>query len=132
MYSRASSFTAWARCSGSCGSSGGGAPTFTWQKRQARVHTSPISITVAVPPPQHSAMFGQRASSHTVASFVSRTMPFTRSNPSPCGIRTFSHSGFFVASGIWGSGKRSGVAMTVMAFSGGSREGQASSADTRR
>ena len=103
MYSRSISFTACARCSGSSGSSGGGAPTFTWQKRQARVHTSPISITVAVPPPQHSAMFGQRASSHTVASLVSRTMAFTRSYPSPCGSRTFSQSGFFVASGIWGA-----------------------------
>ncbi len=77
MYSSASSFTAWASCSGSSGSSGSGAPTFTWQKRQARVHTSPINMTVAVPPPQHSAMLGQRASSHTVASFVRRTVAFT-------------------------------------------------------
>ncbi len=79
MYLRASSFTAWASCSGSCGSRGSGAPTLTWQKRQARVHTSPISMTVAVPPPQHSAMLGQRASSQTVASFVRRTVAFTLS-----------------------------------------------------
>ncbi len=79
MYSRSISLTAWARWMGSIGSSGGGAPTFTWQKRQARVHTSPISMTVAVPPPQHSAMFGQRASSHTVESLVRRTMALTRS-----------------------------------------------------
>ena len=61
------------------GSSGAGAPTFTWQKRHARVQTSPINMTVAVPPPQHSATFGQRASSHTVDRRVRRTMSLTRS-----------------------------------------------------
>ncbi len=83
MYSSESALTARARFSGSSGSSGGGAPTFTWQKRQARVQTSPISITVAVPPPQHSAMLGQRASSQTVARPVLRTMALTRSYSSP-------------------------------------------------
>ena len=39
---------------------------FTLQNRQPRVQTSPISITVAVPPPQHSATFGQCASWQTV------------------------------------------------------------------
>ena len=40
----------------------------TEQKRQARVHTAPMSMMVAVPAFQHSPMFGHFASSHTVAS----------------------------------------------------------------
>lgn len=53
----------------------------TAQKLQPRVHVSPIIMMVAVavpslPPPQHSPMFGQRASSHTVASFSFRTYYF--------------------------------------------------------
>src|SRR5690606_12738880 len=119
MYSRSSSLTALARFSPSIGSSGGGAPTLTWQKRHARVQTSPISMTVAVPPPQHSAMLGQRASSHTVASPVCFTMALTRSYPSPCGIRTLSHSGLRVEGVTCGRGKRAGVAMA----GNGSREG---------
>jgi len=43
-------------------------PLVTAQKAQARVHTSPRIMRVAVPWPQHSAMLGQRASSHTVVS----------------------------------------------------------------
>ena len=52
---------------GSSASSGGGADdVLTAQKRQPRVHVSPISMMVAVavcpsPPPQHSPMLGQRA-----------------------------------------------------------------------
>jgi hypothetical protein len=51
---------------------------FTAQKLQPRVQVSPIIMMVAVavpslPPPQHSPMFGQRASSHTVANFSFRT-----------------------------------------------------------
>ena len=41
-------------------------PLVTAQKAQARVQTSPRIMKVAVPWPQHSAMLGQRASSHTV------------------------------------------------------------------
>src|SRR5512140_2616110 len=113
MYSRSSSLTAFARFSGSAGSSGGGAPTFTWQKRHARVQTSPMSITVAVPPPQHSATLGHRACSQTVDRRVRRTMSRTCSYVSPWGSRTLSHSGFRLLSGFCGSEKRSGVAMRV-------------------
>ena len=49
----------------------------TAQNRQARVQVSPMimMVAVAVPslPPQHSPMFGQRASSHTVARPRERT-----------------------------------------------------------
>ena len=38
----------------------------TLQKAQARVHTSPMIIIVAWDWVQHSPMFGQAASSHTV------------------------------------------------------------------
>ena len=41
----------------------------TAQKRHPRVHTSPRSITVAVPSRQHSPTLGQRASSQTVKRF---------------------------------------------------------------
>ena len=63
--------------------SGGGALlVFTLQKRQPRVHVSPMimMVAVAVPsfPPQHSPMLGQRASSHTVASFDFRIPRFSR------------------------------------------------------
>ena len=43
-----------------------GSPVLTAQKPHARVHTSPRIMKVAVPRFQHSPMFGQRASSHTV------------------------------------------------------------------
>src|SRR5579872_5362736 len=50
-------------------------------------------MNVAVPAPQHSAMFGQRASSHTVWSALLFTSPFSHAYwPAP-GIRTFSQSG---------------------------------------
>ena len=38
----------------------------TWQKPQRRVHVSPRIMNVAVPRSQHSPMFGQAASWHTV------------------------------------------------------------------
>src|SRR5262245_4611996 len=60
-----------------------GLPVSTEQKRQARVHTAPISMMVAVPAFQHSPMFGHLASSHTVARRCSRTMPFTALKPAP-------------------------------------------------
>ena len=56
-----------------------GLPVSTAQKRQARVHTAPITMMVAVPAFQHSPMFGHLASSHTVASRCSRTVPRTKS-----------------------------------------------------
>ena len=76
--------TASATFSGSCWSSAGGLRlVLTAQKRQPRVHVSPMImiVAVAVPsvPPQHSPMFGQRASSHTVASLSLRTVEWRRS-----------------------------------------------------
>lgn len=67
------------------------------QKRQPRVHVSPISMMVAVPPPQHSPMLGHRASSQTVASPAVRTVLRSRwysdaAAGSPAG-RTRSQSG---------------------------------------
>jgi hypothetical protein len=53
-----------------CGSNGSTAVPFaavrTAQNRQPRVQVSPSTINVAVPALQHSAMFGQCASWHTV------------------------------------------------------------------
>ena len=68
-------------------------PEATSQKRQPRVQTSPISITVAVPPPQHSPTLGQLASSQTVCRFSSRRVRLTCSYRPPPGMRTFSQSG---------------------------------------
>ena len=62
-----------------------GLPVSTEQKRQARVHTAPINMIVAVPAFQHSPMFGHLASSHTVASRCSCTMSFTAPKPVPTG-----------------------------------------------
>jgi hypothetical protein len=55
-----------ATCSGSIGSTGLGMPVLTLQNAQARVQVSPRIITVACFLVQHSPMFGQAASSHTV------------------------------------------------------------------
>ena len=64
--------------SGSAGSTVCGRPCATAQYEQARVQTSPRIMNVAVPWFQHSPMFGQRASSHTVCRFSSRISPFSR------------------------------------------------------
>jgi hypothetical protein len=69
-------------------------PLRTAQKRQPRVQTSPRSMKVAVPPPQHSPMFGQRASSQTVWRSRSRRMPFRSAWTGPPGSRTLSQAGF--------------------------------------
>ena len=69
MYESFMSATLRATFSGSSASSQPrGLPVSTEQKRQARVHTAPISMMVAVPAFQHSPMFGHLASSQTVAS----------------------------------------------------------------
>ena len=62
-------------CGSSASSQPRGLPVSTAQKRQARVQTAPINMMVAVPAFQHSPMFGHLASSQTVASRCSRTMP---------------------------------------------------------
>ena len=51
---------------GSSSSSGAGLPVITLQNEQALVHVSPMIIMVACFLSQHSPIFGQPASSHTV------------------------------------------------------------------
>jgi hypothetical protein len=63
---------------GSSRSSSVGIPCATPQYLQARVQTSPRIMNVAVPASQHSPMFGQPASSHTVCSEPERIMCFSR------------------------------------------------------
>ncbi len=65
----------------------------TAQKRQARVHTAPMSMMVAVPAFQHSPMFGHLASSQTVLKRCSRTICFTAVNAAPLGIEARSQGG---------------------------------------
>ena len=62
-----------------------GLPVSTAQKRQARVQTLPISISVAVPLFQHSPMFGQMDSSQTVLRRCSRTLRRTAAKAGPVG-----------------------------------------------
>src|SRR5512139_3182853 len=84
-----------------------GLPVSTAQKRQARVQTSPISISVAVPAFQHSPMLGHLASSQTVARRCSRTVWRTVSKRWPAGIGARSHDGLRPA----GSGAALAVAL---------------------
>ena len=73
-----------------------GLPVLTEQKRQPRVQVSPRIITVAVPCPQHSKMFGQPASSQTVCRPRLRNralIPWNSSCCGPAGSRTRSQSG---------------------------------------
>ena len=64
--------TASATRRGSVASSASGIPVRTLQKLHARVHVSPMIIIVACRCDQHSPIFGQAASSHTVTSPFSR------------------------------------------------------------
>ena len=90
----ASSAIASATFSGSLGSSGPGSPVATLQKAQARVQVSPMIIMVAWRCAQHSPIFGQAASSHTVTSPCSRKIrrvsPY---RPPAAGTRTRIQSG---------------------------------------
>jgi hypothetical protein len=52
-----------------------------------------MTIKVAVPPPQHSARFGQRASSQTVDKPREREASFKRATFGPVGSETFNHGG---------------------------------------
>ena len=61
---------------GSSASVIGGRPVSMAQKPQFRVQTLPRIMNVAVPSAQHSPMFGQRASSHTVLSASARRTRF--------------------------------------------------------
>ena len=71
-----------------------------WQKSHRRVHCSPPMRKVASRSSQHSKMFGQPASSHTVA----RPEPFTRPLSSvkfgPVATRVRIHSGLR-SMGVW-------------------------------
>src|SRR6476661_9599986 len=79
---------------GSNMSTGEGLPVSIWQKSQRRVHSEPPIRKVASLSSQHSKMFGQPASSHTVwrPSFLTRFLSWTNSGP----IWTLAliHSGF--------------------------------------
>src|SRR6185295_5284566 len=86
-----------------------GLPVFTEQKRQPRVHTSPINMNVAVPPLQHSDMLGQRASWQTVAKFSDFNNSLISKYFSPAGARTLIHSGFGVFCVV-------GCMMIILAF----------------
>mmetsp|Transcript_17591 Transcript_17591/g.30580 ORF Transcript_17591/g.30580 Transcript_17591/m.30580 type:complete len:208 (-) Transcript_17591:471-1094(-) len=94
---------AFATLYGSFGSNGGGCfAVLILQNLHPRVHVSPMSIIVAVPPPQHSPILGHLASSHTVWSFRPLKSFFRRSKSdtlvwSPAGL-TLSHVGFC---GFW-------------------------------
>jgi len=70
-----------------------GLPVSTAQNWQARVHTRPMSMIVAVPLFQHSPMLGQIDSSQTVARRCSRTVARRRSKRSPAGTRALSQGG---------------------------------------
>ncbi len=90
-------------CLGSSGSRAGGrAAVFTWQNLQPRVQVSPISMTVAVPPPQHSATLGQWASAQTVWSCSPRSVSLTLPYRSPPGIPTRSQLGLRASIGSTG------------------------------
>ena len=85
--------TASATCSGSMGSGASGRRVSTRQKPQARVQRSPLIMNVAVPSPQHSKMFGQPASSHTVTRSSDRIVRFSSRYSGPMRALTRSHSG---------------------------------------
>mmetsp|Transcript_6112 Transcript_6112/g.25959 ORF Transcript_6112/g.25959 Transcript_6112/m.25959 type:complete len:224 (-) Transcript_6112:71-742(-) len=97
MYPTPHFATALAVFAGSSGSSGAGVwLVFTAQKRQPRVHVSPMIMMVAVPvsPFQHSPRLGHIASSHTVARPRPRTSSEICLYLSPAGARWRSHGGF--------------------------------------
>src|SRR6185312_7167357 len=99
-YFRFISATASATLAGSLWSSQPcGLPVLTAQNLQARVHTDPMSIRVAVPRPQHSAMFGHLDSAQTVFNWCVFTMSRTFWYCSPAGARTRSQLGLGAESG---------------------------------
>src|SRR5690625_5879788 len=73
--------------------SAGGRPVLTAQNEQERVQTSPRSMNVVVPAPQHSPILGQRASEQTVFRLCFRIVWETSLNFSPEGSLTRSQSG---------------------------------------
>src|SRR5262245_42468103 len=101
VWARPSWTTASASRAGSSGSGGPASPCGTAQNVHFRVQTSPRIMNVAVPRPQHSPMFGQRALSHTV--WRPESTGFMREIVSALLRRTLSHSGRRSGSG-WTSG----------------------------
>ena len=69
------------------------------QNLQARVHTDPINISVAVPRPQHSEMLGHLDSAQTVDSWRLFTISITSWYLAPEGSFMRSHSGLACLSG---------------------------------
>src|SRR3954470_20512281 len=78
---------------GSSGSFQVGLPVLTWQKPQRRVHVSPRIMKVAVPRSQHSPMFGQAASWHTVCRLSSAILALSSRYIGPPGMGTLNHFG---------------------------------------
>src|SRR5260370_38677219 len=68
-------------------------PVLTLQKAQARVQVSPMIMKVACFLSQHSPMFGQPASSHTVTRPFSLTLFWVSAYPRVFGARTRIQSG---------------------------------------
>ena len=79
--------------SGSCGSNGWGFPVSVLQNLQARVHTSPPIIKVAVPLPQHSPILGHRPLLQIVCRRWDSTIFFVSVYRSLAPILILSHSG---------------------------------------
>src|SRR5580692_449483 len=80
---------------GSSLSKGRTLPCATAQYGQLRVHTSPISMKVAVRCEKHSPMLGQHASWQTECSFSSARIAFVRKYSGDTGARTLIQSGCF-------------------------------------
>src|SRR5277367_1911839 len=80
---------------GSSASSGRTLPCATAQYGQLRVHTSPISMKVAVRCEKHSPMLGQHASWQTECSFSSARIALVRKYSGDTGARTLIQSGCF-------------------------------------
>ena len=78
---------------GSRGSFQVGLPVLTLQKPQRRVHVSPRIMNVAVPRCQHSPMFGQAASWHTVCRFSLSIRLWSSRYRGPPGAGTLNHGG---------------------------------------
>src|ERR1700723_3150378 len=87
--------TAVAILRGSSASSGRTLPCATAQYGQLRVHTSPISMKVAVRCEKHSPMLGQHASWQTECSFSSARIALVRKYSGDTGARTLIQSGCF-------------------------------------
>jgi hypothetical protein len=77
-----------------------GLPVATAQKEQLLVQIFPKIIKVAVPAPQHSAIFGHRPSSQMVCSLCVCTIFLTAAYSTPEGICIFSQSGFVLLLGF--------------------------------